>query len=149
MLLPYESYEITSAAPPEEILAGLRADTEINPPLFPLFYNGGKSFKGNIDGEHFVISRISRGRNYSLPKIEGTVTQHDTGSSIRIVMSNKSIVYGLIIVGFLFWAPLGKFQKRIPAAEGVLVLAICYLLYIVFFNMEVNRSKKLLERIIK
>jgi hypothetical protein len=149
LFLPYESYEITSSALPEEIMAGLSADTETNPPLFPLFYNGGKSFKGKISREHFVISRIGRGRNYFLPKIEGAVTQHDTGSRINIVISNKSIIYGLIIVGLLFWAPFGKFQERMLAPEGISVLAICYLLFIVFFNVEVNRAKKLLGRIIK
>ena len=149
LFLPYESYEITSSATPEEIMVRLSADIETRPPLFPLFYNGGKSFKGKIDREHFVISRIDRGRNYFLPKIEGTVTGHDTGSKINIMISNKSMIYGLIIAGLLFWTPFGKFQERTSVQAGISTLVICYLLLIVFFNVEVNRAKTLVEKIVK
>ena len=128
LFLPYESYEITSSATPEEIMAGLSADTETRPPLFPLFYNGGKSFKGKIDREHFVISRIDRGRNYFLPKIEGTVTQHDTGRRISIVISNKSIIYGLIIGDYYFGRHSENFRKgcRRRKAFRCWPFVICY-----------------------
>lgn len=111
------------------------------------FYRGGKSFKGTIGPQSFAISRLARNKYALAPKIEGDVIPQDAGSKIRMTISDKSTIWVVIVFALLYWAPWGKLHQR-SIQDALESLIVIYVFFIAFFNVEVNRAKKLLETII-
>jgi hypothetical protein len=151
LFIPYESYEMTSTGSPEQVMARLSAETETDLSLFqtwnPFFYRGGKSFKGTIGPQSFAIFRLSRNKYALAPKIEGDVILQDAGSKIRMTISDKSTIWVIIVFALLYWTPWEKLHQR-SIQDVFESLIVIYVFFIAFFNVEVNRAKKLLEKII-
>jgi len=150
-LVPYRSYKITSTAPPKKIRARLSAATTLDTDRFLFGHINGKLFKGEINGEHFVLEWIESGKHYPV-KIEGTVTQHGTGSRISIEISERLLIY--FFIGIYTILLLCSFVERLTMSrESFLVIVFCplliYLIIQAIFIAKVYRIKKLLKGIIK
>jgi hypothetical protein len=153
--LPFQTYEIKSPLSVIEVNKRMGNNIETQMPLFSLFYNGRKKFKGEINEDQFLISRIIRYRNSFLPIIIGDICADSYGSKIRITMRLNKFVLGF----WIFWMAMAFFiflgtlptllsDQRVESLIPLFMLAFGYLLCIIAFNMEASMAKKLLKDIL-
>lgn len=154
LYFPFENSEMESTLPVSKVIERIIDNIETKVPKFSLFYSGDKHSKGEISEERFLISRIIRYQNSFLPIIEGTIYPYAHGSRIKMNMRLKG--YGLIT--WIIWMALAlllslgflPFIHVDPNAKAGPLFGLVggYFVCIIPFNFEVNKAKRLIEKII-
>ena len=115
-----------------------------------------KPYEGQISGQTFDIKRIIRGRNSFLPIIKGIIQRDLNGTTITVKMRLHIFVMfflciwcavvGLGCIAFLTKAfNNSKFDTTAIIPFGMLLFA--YVLTMVGFKSESNKSKKDLQKL--
>jgi hypothetical protein len=154
-LLPFDTLELKTTLPLNEVRNRLAANLEKRAIIRPFGSNSDKLFEGCLHEDQFEFRNISFSHNTFLPLFRGTITEMPTGTRVLIhvqisVMSAIVLILGLlgcIVYGgyiLLFRKTLG-FDLLIPAA----LFGFLYLLSIVGFNSEAAISKEHLQKLLE
>jgi|GEM_PF-2389931 len=109
--LPYEELTYESLLQKDEVIKRLATKIDPNPPF--LNWKFGKleqPFKGTIEGNKFMISKILSNSSKSLPYFFGEITESNEGSKVHIIirptnfrLAFSAVFYtGILCLGLLF-----------------------------------------------
>ena len=140
---PYTAFDLITDRTPKDVIDAISSSVEPRRPAMPMLYGGGKQLSGCIDQNHFRGRRIPKSRNRYLPTIDALVEGYQNGSKVRVKMYDLTIILGFLVAGIFFMVRGGG------APTIVVVLVAIYVLLFTFFNVEVNRAKRILESIVR
>jgi hypothetical protein len=153
LFLPFETFEMPSALPPDEIIKRVAAIIEPNPPQIPFFYRGNRPCTGMLDGHRFGLQRIIRYRNNFLPIIIGETLAEDSGSRVKIELrlGGGSFGFWILLILASITGMIAIILSSLPRPDtNLLLIALLlpiavYLLCMIPFNLETRKAHKLLS----
>jgi hypothetical protein len=153
LFLPFRTFEMPSALPPEEIIKRVAAIIETDPPRIPMFYRGNKPCTGMLDGNRFGLQRIIRYRNNFLPIIIGEALPEGNGSRVKIELrlGGGSLGFWIVLIIASLVGAAAIIISSLPRpSQNSLIFAILlpiavYLLCMIPFNLEADKARKLLN----
>jgi hypothetical protein len=154
--LPTENITYKTKLKEEEILGRLSGFIESENSFRLTFFGSGstKSYSGHINAGTFDIKRIINYRNSFLPRITGAIEKDFDGTTVKVKMRLHpfTIIFFFIWCGFVGLGCIAFLVEAWASSEltpGILVhlglLIFIYVLTMVAFKIESNKSKKDLQ----
>lgn len=112
-------------------------------------------FNGHFSGTHFEYYRIVNYWNGCLPIIKGDIISNGNGSKIKFIMKLNYLGYIFVLIWlFLFLLWLYRFctieiNKSVELFVPLIISLVSYSLYMISFNYEVYKTKKILRDFIQ
>lgn len=152
-LIPFRKYILKSNYPSFVVAEKLSLETDVRK-----FYrkdNPIKKFEGIVHKDGFNINRILNYRNSFYPIIIGEIIREENNkSTIKIIMrmtifSNLFMTIWFLITGIFFMLVMNEQftndkLKIEPIVLSLFFFLFGYILMIVCFNYEANKSKKMI-----
>jgi len=110
------------------------------------FSNEHKPFEGELEINKFKISRVIRYRNSFLPVLVGAIQDDLDASSLQVVARPNwfvIVLWPLLLLAFFYSTIISAETTNI----GLILLFILFFYAVptFFFNLELNKAKKLLN----
>lgn len=154
--LPYEKLSYNSPLKKEDAIKRLSAKIDPNPPF--LNWKFGKleqPFKGTINGDKFMISKIQSNNMKPGPCFFGEILENEEGSTIHVIIKPFSIQIAFSILFFCLFLFVGLSSIAANGFTWTMVLflmgfiLVSYTVAIVVFKFKASFMKDDLKEILE
>lgn len=151
-LIPYTTFSIETGLNRKQAMLNLMYEVKSTKTSMKIANHSEHTFRGELSGESFKISKILSYRNDMAPVILGTFADSSVGTEIKITMrmsrySNVFIIVFLSILGSSLFNGLVNEEPFTSLLIPIFIFVFAILLTIIGFNIEATKVEILLMRI--